>query len=121
VSLPDGRRVPWNSDALPILPSIDLERVWSCDRRKGEVVMFHPNCTHGGGFVDAGHPERTTLVFRFFGGDCLFRQVPTDYPDPRLEGVRDGGHSPRGFDWIRAMGAGLAEGGTATGQAQAKL
>ncbi len=48
---------------------------WAVD--PGDVVVLHPRSLHGGAGVDAGCPERHTLVLRFFGDDATFRPLPT--------------------------------------------
>jgi hypothetical protein len=40
--------------------------------------MLHPHCLHGGAPVDAGCPNRHTLVLRFFGDDAVFRSLPEE-------------------------------------------
>ncbi|MFI8933181.1 phytanoyl-CoA dioxygenase family protein [Streptomyces sp. NPDC053474] len=69
---------------LPRLPDIDRELaadpdaydVLSWETRPGDVVVLHPRSLHGGAGVDAGCPERHTLVLRFFGDDATFRPLP---------------------------------------------
>ncbi|GCD39526.1 hypothetical protein OEIGOIKO_07382 [Streptomyces chrestomyceticus JCM 4735] len=74
---------------LPRLPDIDAELAagrdthdvpydvlsWAVD--PGDVLVLHPRSLHGGAGVDAGCPDRHTLVLRFFGDDATFRPLPT--------------------------------------------
>lgn len=69
----------------PRLPDIEALRAkepnafetlsWASE--PGDVLLLHPACLHGGAPVDADFPERHTLVFRFFGDDATFRELPT--------------------------------------------
>merc|ERR1719160_1360621 len=65
---------------LPRMPDVEADRekyeILSWGLTKGDVVMFHPGCIHGGAPVDADFPERHTLVLRFFGDDCKYRLLP---------------------------------------------
>jgi ectoine hydroxylase-related dioxygenase (phytanoyl-CoA dioxygenase family) len=74
----------WAGDVLPRLPPIDAELavdpnaydVISWATEPGDVVVVHPGSLHGGAPVDAGCPNRHTIVFRFFGDDATFRPLP---------------------------------------------
>jgi hypothetical protein len=74
--------------ALPRLPDIEAERradpqaydVISWATQPGDVVLLHPGVLHGGAPVDAGFPDRHTLVLRFFGDDAVFSPLP-DHSD----------------------------------------
>lgn len=71
-------------DVWPRLPDIEAQRradptawdVISYATQPGDVIMLHPHCLHGGAPVDAGCPNRHTLVLRFFGDDATFRSLP---------------------------------------------
>jgi ectoine hydroxylase-related dioxygenase (phytanoyl-CoA dioxygenase family) len=72
-------------DQLPRLPDIEAIRnkdpsafdIISWASRPGDVLILHPGCLHGGAPVDAGCPNRHTLVLRFFGDDAVFRALPS--------------------------------------------
>jgi ectoine hydroxylase-related dioxygenase (phytanoyl-CoA dioxygenase family) len=69
---------------LPRLPDIEAERardpgayeVISWATQPGDMVVLHPGSLHGGAPVDAGLPNRHTLVLRFFGDDAVTRLLP---------------------------------------------
>lgn len=82
---PSDPTKPLHGDgAWPRLPDIESERnadptswdVVSYGTQPGDVIMLHPHCLHGGAPVDAGTPNRHTLVLRFFGDDATFRSLP---------------------------------------------
>jgi ectoine hydroxylase-related dioxygenase (phytanoyl-CoA dioxygenase family) len=82
---PDDPTEPlYRNDVLPRLPNIDAELavdpnaydVISWATEPGDVVVVHPGALHGGAPVDAGCPDRHTIVFRFFGDDATFRPLP---------------------------------------------
>lgn len=87
---PDDPTEPlWSDDVLPRLPDIEAERavdphaydVISWATQPGDVVVLHPHSLHGGAPVDAGLPDRHTIVFRFFGDDAYFKPLPdTGHP-----------------------------------------
>ncbi|ANI79260.1 phytanoyl-CoA dioxygenase family protein [Sphingobium sp. EP60837] len=70
--------------ALPRLPDIEAIRardpkafdILSWATEPGDVLFVHPRCLHGGAPVDAEFPERHTIVFRFFGDDATFDELP---------------------------------------------
>ncbi|GHB32732.1 hypothetical protein GCM10010377_23960 [Streptomyces viridiviolaceus] len=82
---PDDPTEPlYGGGVLPRLPDIDADLAadpdshdvlsWAID--PGDVVLLHPRSLHGGAGVDAGCPDRHTLVLRFFGDDATFRPLP---------------------------------------------
>jgi ectoine hydroxylase-related dioxygenase (phytanoyl-CoA dioxygenase family) len=84
---PDDPTKPLHGGAAwPRLPDIEAERradpaswdVVSYGTQPGDVIMLHPHCLHGGAPVDAGCPNRHTLVLRFFGDDARFRPLPEE-------------------------------------------
>lgn len=83
---------------MPRLPEVEELRktmpntyICSWDLKAGDVVCFHPNSLHGGGPVDpAKHPERNTLVFRFFGDDFVYRDSHLTATWLKAEGGRRG-------------------------------
>ncbi|WP_017616263.1 phytanoyl-CoA dioxygenase family protein [Nocardiopsis salina] len=82
-------------NVLPRLPDIDADLaqnpdahdIVSWETRPGDVVVLHPRSLHGGAGVDAGCPDRHTLVLRFFGDDATFRPLP----DVNKRFARNGG------------------------------
>ncbi|MGW4391694.1 phytanoyl-CoA dioxygenase family protein [Streptomyces sp. NPDC004685] len=82
---PDDPTEPLHGEEFyPRLPDIDAERAAEPDAydviswavEPGDVLALHPRSLHGGAGVDAGCPERHTLVLRFFGDDATFRPLP---------------------------------------------
>lgn len=82
---PDDPTDPLHGEAfLPRLPAIDADlaqdptshEILSWATEPGDVILLHPHSLHGGAAVDADFPERHTLVFRFFGDDATFRELP---------------------------------------------
>lgn len=111
-------------DPRPRMPDIAKEREkWdlrSFDLRKGDVTVFHMNCIHGGAGVDAAHPQRRTLVLRFFGDGCTYRPTrPMSYQnmataadkkeDPIHADMKEGDSYGFAFGqaWLRVAGPGL--------------
>jgi len=82
---------------LPKIPPIAQERhKWdlvSFDLKKGNVLVMHTGCVHGGAPVDASFPERETLALRFFGDDCVFQKSWDEIDEsPIFKGLQDGQH-----------------------------
>ncbi len=83
---PDDPAKPLHGDGWTPLPDIERERaadptawdVVSYPSEPGDVIVFHPHSLHGGAPLDAGCPERHTLVLRFFGDDAFYRPLPQD-------------------------------------------
>lgn len=111
---PDDPTKPLHGgDAWPRLPDIEAERkvdptAWdaiSFATEPGDVVMLHPHSLHGGAPVDAGCPDRHTLVLRFFGDDAVFRPLPSSsragYPPQGVLFTEDLAHLREG-DSFRA-------------------
>ncbi|WP_411129157.1 phytanoyl-CoA dioxygenase family protein [Streptomyces sp. x-19] len=82
---PDDPTEPLFGDgSLPRLPDVEVERALDPDAHDvaswatepGDVVVIHPRSLHSGPAVDAGCPDRHTLVLRFFGDDAVFRSLP---------------------------------------------
>ena len=82
---PDDPTDPLYRDSdLPRLPNIEADLArdpasWdlvSWETQPGDVIVFHPGCLHGGAPVDAGTPERNTLVVRFFGDNAVNKPLP---------------------------------------------
>ncbi|MFE5583562.1 phytanoyl-CoA dioxygenase family protein [Kitasatospora sp. NPDC056531] len=82
---PDDPTEPLFGDgSLPRLPDVEAERALDPDAydvaswatEPGDVVVIHPRSLHSGPAVDAGCPDRHTLVLRFFGDDAVFRTLP---------------------------------------------
>ena len=82
---PDDPTEPLHgAEFFPRLPDIDADlkkdpESWdlvSFDITPGDVFVLHPRSLHGGAGVDAGCPQRHTLVLRFFGDDAVFQPLP---------------------------------------------
>jgi hypothetical protein len=77
---PSDDTIPlYASSALPRLPDIESERTqwdivsWPIER--GDVLVFHTACLHGGGATWPGL-RRRTLSLRFFGDDVKWVERP---------------------------------------------
>ncbi len=108
----------------PRIPDIMKEREkWdlvSFPLKKGDVVAFHMGLLHGNAPVDAECPKRTTLVLRFFGDQCFYRENPIpeaavragmEHPYAPEPGVQTGDPlaRTRGGKWTHVAGPGLAD------------
>jgi ectoine hydroxylase-related dioxygenase (phytanoyl-CoA dioxygenase family) len=78
------------SSAAP-LPNIESERekwpIVSHASQRGDVLIFHPACLHGGGEMRAGG-KRRSLSLRFFGDDVRYIERGIA-PDPEFPGVSE--------------------------------
>lgn len=113
-----AKRLP--KRGLPRLPEVNELRktmpdlICSWDLKAGDVVAFHPNALHGGGAVDpAKHPERNTLVFRFFGDNFIYRDSHMTYDnggkyDSTVKGMKEGDPYTKipnkDGNWLRVLG-----------------
>ena len=82
---PNNPTEPYYGDGrLERLPDIEAERaqnptswdVMGWDIDPGDVVVLHPHSLHGGAKLSNDHPERNTLVLRFFGDRAFFKPLP---------------------------------------------
>lgn len=103
---------------MPRIPDIKNEREkWefcSFPVKRGDVIMMHPACIHGGGPVSAASSERNTLALRFFGDGCRYCSLPRFPGTAGYRDVKDGDHLslsgsfyPDG-GWNLLLGPGLA-------------
>ncbi|AIO30203.1 phytanoyl-CoA dioxygenase family protein [Burkholderia cenocepacia] len=94
---PDDPTEPLHGGGIwPRMPDIEAERrrdpnaydIISWATKPGDVLLLHPGVLHGGGVVDAGFPDRHTLVLRFFGDDAFFSPLP----EHSLSGIGPAGY-----------------------------
>lgn len=59
---------------MPRLPNVEAERekwdIVTCSMKRGDVLIFHPSCLHGGGATPAGETRRS-LSLRMVGDDVV--------------------------------------------------
>lgn len=77
------------------------------DTTPGDVIAFHPGTIHGGAPVGPKCPERTTLVLRFFGDDCLFRPLGQYSQAKRYANAKNGDLYATCGSWLRLAGDGV--------------
>lgn len=78
---------------MPRLPAIEAERdkwdIMNCAVKRGDVVIFHPSCLHGGGPQPAG-TQRRSLSLRMVGDDMVRVSRPgVDLDSPTANNVGD--------------------------------
>lgn len=77
---------------LPRLPLIEAERhKWDIvgqDMKRGDVLVFHPGCLHGGAPTSPGQ-RRRSMSFRFFDDRAVFSPRPQIKGDHNNAGTRD--------------------------------
>lgn len=78
---------------MPRLPDIELERenwdIVTCPVKRGDVLIFHPSCLHGGAPQAAG-TSRRSLSLRMLGDDVLRVERPgADLDSPTANNVGD--------------------------------
>lgn len=92
----------------PGTPEFEKWEIAQWELEKGDVVFLHPSCIHGGGRVSVAFPERTTLVFRLFGDDCVYRELPRfRQAQAGSGGVEPGAHFSRTGTYRCLVGPGL--------------
>lgn len=72
---PDDDTLPlYDEKEMPRLPNIEGERdkwdIMTCAVKRGDVVIFHPSCLHGGGASPTGS-KRRSLSLRMVGDDII--------------------------------------------------
>ena len=63
----------------PRLPEIEAERerwdIFSTDLNRGDILVLHPGCLHGGAPTYPGQ-RRRAMSFRFFSNDVVYQPMP---------------------------------------------
>lgn len=63
----------------PRLPDIEAERecwdIFSTDLNRGDILVLHPGCLHGGAPTYPGQ-RRRAMSFRFFSNDVVYQPMP---------------------------------------------
>ena len=77
----------------------------------GDAVIVHPGCIHGGGPCSPRCPERNTLVLRFFGDECRYRDDLGAFSDnrPGKAQLEYGAHFSLRAGKDHVLGPGLSE------------
>lgn len=69
----------YDEKLMPRLPHIESERdkwdIMTCSMKRGDVLIFHPSCLHGGGAQPVG-TQRRSLSLRMVGDDMLRVERP---------------------------------------------
>jgi len=89
---PEDDTTPIYGHGLPRLPDIENHRedfdIVSYAVEPGDIVIFHPSTLHGGAATEINVPRRT-LSLRFFGGDTIYAERPSQAPAPLIAGLHD--------------------------------
>jgi len=83
----------YNEKEMPRLPNIEAERekwdIMTCSAKRGDVLIFHPSCLHGGGPTPTGSTRRS-LSLRMVGDDIVRVTRPTaDLDSPTANNIGD--------------------------------
>lgn len=105
---PDDDTAPlYEEKDLPRLPRIEDERekwnILSTDMKRGDILMFHPSCLHGGAPTKPDQ-LRQCFTFRLFSDDAIYRPLPHIAGDDRQIRQRkdtEGAIIMRGFNELR--------------------
>lgn len=64
----------YDEKEMPRLPDVEANRdawdIMTCSMKRGDVLIFHPSCLHGGGSTPAGSMRRS-LSLRMVGDDVV--------------------------------------------------
>ncbi|MBV1689506.1 phytanoyl-CoA dioxygenase family protein [Novosphingobium sp. G106] len=70
----DDTRPVYDEKEMPRLPDIEANRdqwdIVTCAMKRGDLLVFHPSCLHGGGYTAAGTTRRS-LSLRMVGDDVI--------------------------------------------------
>ncbi len=83
----------YDEKAMPRLPDVEADRAsWdivTCSMKRGDVLIFHPSCLHGGGPTPAGATRRS-LSLRMVGDDVVHVARPAPRADsPTANNIGD--------------------------------
>jgi ectoine hydroxylase-related dioxygenase (phytanoyl-CoA dioxygenase family) len=83
----------YDEKEMPRLPDVEADReAWdivTCGMRRGDVLIFHPSCLHGGGPTPAGATRRS-LSLRMLGDDVVHVARPAPAADsPTANNIGD--------------------------------
>lgn len=83
----------YDEKEMPRLPNIEADRAnWdivTCAMKRGDVLIFHPSCLHGGGSTPAGATRRS-LSLRMIGDDVVHVARPAPSADsPTANNIGD--------------------------------
>lgn len=89
----DDTKPLYDESEMPRLPEIESERdkwdIMTCAMKKGDVLVFHPSCLHGGGASPAGS-KRRSLSLRMVGDDMIRVTRPgADLNSPTANNIGD--------------------------------
>ncbi len=91
---PEDDTLPvYDEKEMPRLPKVEADRskwdIITCGVKRGDVLVFHPSCLHGGGFTPAGSTRRS-LSLRMVGDDVVHVTRPTVNADsPTANNIGD--------------------------------
>jgi ectoine hydroxylase-related dioxygenase (phytanoyl-CoA dioxygenase family) len=91
---PEDDTLPvYDESEMPRLPAIEANRdawdIMTCSMRRGDVLVFHPSCLHGGGMTPPGATRRS-LSLRMVGDDVVHVTRPVVNADsPTANNVGD--------------------------------
>lgn len=83
----------YDENVMPRLPDIEADRdswdIMTCSMRRGDLLMFHPSCLHGGGAQPVGS-QRRSLSLRMVGDDMVRVERPgADLDSPTANNIGD--------------------------------
>jgi len=89
----DDTKPLYDENTMPRLPNIEAERdkwdIVNCSLKKGDLLIFHPSCLHGGGASKAGVTRRS-LSLRMIGDNVVRVERPgVDLDSPTAKNVGD--------------------------------
>lgn len=89
----DDTKPLYDEAEMPRLPNIESERdkwdIMTCSVKRGDILIFHPSCLHGGGAAPAGSVRRS-LSLRMLGDDVLRVERPgVDLDSPTANNIGD--------------------------------
>lgn len=75
----DETKPLYEEGVFPRMPDIQKARedwdIFSADMDRGDILVFHPKCLHGGAPVSRGQ-RRRTMTFRFFDSEATYQLLP---------------------------------------------
>lgn len=83
----------YDEKEMPRLPDVEADRgkwdIVTCAMKRGDVLIFHPSCLHGGGSTPAGATRRS-LSLRMIGDDVVHVKRPAPATDsPTANNIGD--------------------------------
>ncbi len=89
----DDTKPLYAEDVMPRLPNVEAERdqwdIMTCGVKRGDVLIFHPSCLHGGA-ASAPFTKRRSLSLRMVGDDIVRVSRPgADLDSPTANNIGD--------------------------------